>query len=103
MPQVHVGKALLFSFIVRSNGTEIADTATASSGNDQALRVTMNPSDNRQFAAVGIAQSPGVNANITVAGSLSQTLIEVVAVGQPPEGVTIALTFLGEIDVPSWA
>lgn len=103
MPQVHVGKALLFSFIVRNNGTVISDVATATSGNDQTLRVTMNPADNRQFAAVGVSPSPGVNANIIVAGNLLQTLIEIVPAEPPPTGVTIVITFLGEVDPPTWA
>lgn len=103
MPQVHVGKALLFSFVVSNNGVVISDVATSGSGNDQTLRVTMNPTDNRQFAAVGVAPSPGVNANIEVAGTTFQTLIDVVPAEQPPAGLTIVLTFLGEIDPPSWA
>ncbi len=110
MPQVHVGKALLYSFVatLRSNGvdTVISDVATADSGNADTLRVTMNPADNRQFAAVGVVPTPGVNANVRVAGKLFQSLIEVIPAavdGPPPDEVILTLTFIAEVDVPSWA
>jgi hypothetical protein len=103
--QVTVGKARLFSFTVITNG--VLDTTSipaVSSGNGTNMRATLNPTNSRQFAVVGLAPTSGVNANVNSFGHLAQTLISVVAAPPPPDGPTIDVADVGaEIDVPSWA
>lgn len=104
-----VGKARLATITVHNPDGSVNTTAavTTSTGNPTSLRCTVNPSNPREIAIVGLAPSSGVNANVTVdtgeGSKTSQSLIIVVAgsvTGQ--SGVDIG-AFGDEIDPPSWA
>jgi hypothetical protein len=103
--QINIGKARLFSFLVKNADGSVNTTAVATpgTGNPVTLRVTVNPSNPREFAAVALAQSAGVNANITALGHTAQALIVIPAL---PDQTAVVIDEAGvgpEIDPPSWA
>ncbi len=102
---VTVGKARLFTFSVITGGVlDTTSIPTVGSGNAANMRATLNPSNPREFAVVGLNPTSGVNANVTSFGHLAQTLIQVLAAPPPPDGPTIDVPGVGpEIDPPSWA
>jgi len=97
-----VGKARLCTMTLITAG--LVDTTTVlsvSSGNPATLRVTVNPDNPRQIAAVGVA--PGnVNANVTANGHTAQSLFAVSAAAPPADGPTFG-DWGDEIDPPTWA
>lgn len=104
-----VGKARLATITVHNPDGSVNTTALVSTsvGNPSTLRCSVNPSNPREIAIVGLAVSVGVNANVTVdtgeGSKTTQTLIIVVAgtvTGQ--SGVDIG-AFGDEIDPPAWA
>lgn len=100
---ITVGKARL-STITLITGGAIDNTTplTVGSGNVNTLKVFVNPSNNREIAAVGVAPSAGVNANVTANGHTVQSLFVVSAPPPPPDGPSFG-TWGDEIDPPSWA
>lgn len=102
---VSVGKARLFSVAVSAGGVPDTTTAaTVGASNGAILRVTMNPSNNRQFAVVGLAVG-STNANLTCGGITAHAFVAVVAAAAPtPDSVVIDEAGVGpEIDPPPWA
>ena len=103
------GKARLFNPVVLNpDGTvNLTATITASSGNETTLRVVMNPSNNREGAIVGVAQSAGVNANLNVnTGDGNKTAQELVVISASASGGLSAVSFGAfgpEISPPPWA
>lgn len=105
-----VGKARLATIVVHNPDGSVNTTATVTTsvGNPSVLRCTVNPSNPREIAIVGLAPSSGgVNANVSVdtgeGVKTSQSLIIVSAaavVGM--SGVDIG-AFGAEIDPPAWA
>lgn len=106
-----VGKARLFNpTALNPDGSTVNMTATITTGtgNPATLKVVMNPSNNREGAIVGLAQSAGVNAFLHVnTGDGDRQASELVVIS-PPTAVTgqssVAFGSFGpEIDPPSWA
>lgn len=98
-----VGKARLATLTLKNDDGSIntALTPQVNPGN-ASIRATLNPSDNRQIAVVGVAPSSGANLTVTgVNNANAQQLFTPVA----PTG--LASTSFGvwgdEIDPPSWA
>jgi len=103
-----VGKARLSTITVLNPDGSVNATApiTTSAGNPSALRVTVNPSNPREVAIVGLAPSAGVNANVTTntgtGNKTAQTLIVVNAPTTDQSGPSWG-PFSDEIDPPAWA
>lgn len=103
MPAIQItqGKARLFNFqVVLGGAVDTSTPATAASGNTGNIRVTMNPSNNRQFAVVALQlNGSGTNANVDCGGlPTAHTLVQVTA-PVLPNGITIDEAGVGpEID-----
>lgn len=97
-----VGKARLVTVTVITGG--VPDTTTplsVSTGNPATLRVRVNPSDPREVGVLGLAQSAGVNAGVTVNGHLVQETFVISPPPPPPDGPTFG-SWGAEIDPPAW-
>lgn len=100
---ITVGKARLATVTLISGG--IVDTTTVlgtSTGNPTTLRCTVNPSNPREVAVVGLAPSPGVNAFVSAPGFSASSLFQVDAAPPPPDGLSFG-AWGAEIDPPTWA
>lgn len=105
-----VGKARLASIIVTNpdGSPNLTASIGVSTGNASTLRVTVNPSDPREIAIVGLAPSAGVNAGVNInLGEGTKTASELVVISAAPAVTglsSIALTVFGpEVTPPSWA
>jgi len=99
--QITQGKARVFNFSVVLNGAvNTTAPATAQSGNAANIRVTMNPSNNRQFAVVALQlNGSGTNANVDCGGL--PTAHQIVQVIAPPlqDGIAVDEAGVGpEVD-----
>jgi hypothetical protein len=100
---ITVGKARLATITLISGGVPDTTTAlTTSTGNPTTLRCTVNPSNPREVAVVGLAPSAGVNAIVSAPGFGAASLFEVQAAPPPADGLTFG-AWGPEIDPPAWA
>jgi len=105
---IHVGKARLFNFTITAGGNPDTTTpATADASAAGIIRVTVNPSNPRQFAVVGLGVGT-TNANIHCGPITLHALINVVAAAPPPapDGGSIDEAGVGDEVDPStlpWA
>lgn len=105
-----VGKARLFSITLHNpdGSVNTAAAAAVQSGNSTTMRATVNPTNPREGAIVGVAVSSGVNVIVSApvgpSGGNKQTssLITVVAGATDQSDVQLG-AFGEEIDPPSWA
>lgn len=105
-----VGKARLFSITLHNPDGSVNTTATpsVSSGNSSTMRATLNPSNPREAAIVGVAESTGVNVTVSApvgpsGGTKSAaSLVTVNAAAVDMSDVQLG-AFGPEIDPPSWA
>lgn len=102
---VHVGKARLFNFSITAAGNPDTTTpATIDVSLQGIIRATMNPSNPRQFAVVGLA--PGTtNANPHCGAVTLHATVNVPAL-PPPDGGTVDEAGVGDEVDPStlpWA
>lgn len=97
---ITLGKARLFTFAASAAGvTDTTTPATVDPSNPAVIRVTMNPSNPRQFAVVALSVGT-TNANVHVGSITAHALVNVVAAAAPPvDTVTIDELGVGpEID-----
>lgn len=100
-----VGKARLSTITLITGGVvDNVTPLTISTGNAATMRVTVNPSNNREVAIVGLATSPGVNVTVSANGHNAASLIVITVDSSPPppDGPTFG-PWSDEIDPPSWA
>ncbi|HKQ65993.1 MAG TPA: hypothetical protein VJZ73_13345 [Methylomirabilota bacterium] len=105
-----VGKARLFSITLHNpdGSVNTAATPSVSSGNSTTMRATLNPSNPREGAIVGVAPSSGVNVIVSApvgpsgGTKSSSSLITVNAATVDMSDVQLG-AFGDEIDPPSWA
>lgn len=97
-----VGKARLSTVSVITGGLpDTTSVLTVDTGNIATLRVRVNPSNPREVGVLGLAQSAGVNAFVTVNGHSKSELFEVAAAPPSADGPTFG-AFGPEIDPPAW-
>ena len=65
---------------------------TVSTGNLGTLGIMVNPSNPREVFVIGLSESSGVNAIVSIFGKTATSLIEVVSADVPPVPVT-SITF----------
>ena len=95
---INVGKARVFTFAVLAAGVpDLTTPATTDPSNPLTCRVTMNPSNNRQFGVVALAAGT-TNANVHCGAVTSHALINVPS-PPPPDTITIDEAGVGpEVD-----
>lgn len=105
-----VGKARLAQVTVTNPDGSLNPTASigVSTGNTSTLRVTVNPSDPREIAIVGLAPSAGVNAGVNInLGEGVKSAAELVVISTAPVVTGLSSISIGafgpEITPPSWA
>lgn len=109
MSTIRVTKAALFSFTVLNVAGQVdtTTTATVGSSNPSAMRVTINPDNNREVAVV-VTSLTGVNSNNPIVAAtvtaFGHTVSKGFTLASAPDlsGVTLGADG-GEIDPPSWA
>lgn len=105
-----VGKARLATVTVTNPDGSPNATAplTTLTGNAGTLRVSVNPSNPREIAIVGLAPSGGVNATVQAnTGAGTKTATELVVIAAAPSGPDLSSVSLGafgpEVTPPEWA
>jgi hypothetical protein len=91
--QIHVGKYRKVSMtVINEDVVDNTTPLTVSTGNVGTLGIMVNPANPREVFVIGISDSPGVNAIVSVFGKTASALIEVVHADAPPQPIT-SITF----------
>lgn len=102
-----VGKARLCTVIVHNPDGTVNTTAPLTPSvpfGSTAIRMTVNPSDPRQVAVVGVAPNTGIGGDLAVnVGTVKHFGETFIVAAAAVDQSSITGTFGPEIDPPSWA
>lgn len=107
-----VGKARIFSIVLHNQDGSVNATAApiVASGNSTTMKATLNPSNPREAAVVGVSSTFGAGVNVNVSapvgpGGATRTGSATLVINASPTDLSdVQLGDFGpEIDPPSWA